>query len=92
MKNTQKKSVVIKLICCLNTYYDVSKRISFYCVLVHKLKRIKKGAKMSINKVTELQLQVIINNNLYKKNIIDENTFLKVNERLLKMIKALQLT
>ena len=47
---------------------------------------------MSINKVTELQLQVIINNNLYKKNIIDENTFLKVNERLLKMIKALQLT
>lgn len=47
---------------------------------------------MNINKVTELQLQVIINNNLYKKNIIDENTFLKVNERLLKMIKALQLT
>lgn len=45
---------------------------------------------MDINKITELQLQIIINNNLYKKNIIDENTFSKVNERLLKMIKALQ--
>lgn len=45
---------------------------------------------MKLNIITELQLQLIINNNLYKKNIIDENTFSKANERLLKMIKALQ--
>ena len=30
---------------------------------------------MKLNAITELQLQLIINNNLYKKNIIDENTF-----------------
>lgn len=45
---------------------------------------------MKLNAITELQLQLIINNNLYKKNIIDENTFSKANERLLKMIKTLQ--
>lgn len=45
---------------------------------------------MKLNSIAELQLQIIINNNLYKKHIIDENTFSKVNERLLKMIKALQ--
>ena len=45
---------------------------------------------MKLNKITELQLQLIINDNLYKKNIIDENTFSKANERLLKMIKTLQ--
>ena len=45
---------------------------------------------MKFNKITELQLQLIINNNLYKKNIIDENTFSKANEKLLKMMKTLQ--
>lgn len=45
---------------------------------------------MKLNTITELQLQLIINKNLYKKNIIDENTFSKANERLLKMIKTLQ--
>ena len=45
---------------------------------------------MKLNTITELQLQLIINNNLYKKNIIDENTFSKANERVLKMIKTLQ--
>ena len=45
---------------------------------------------MKLNAITELQLQLIINNNLYKKNIIDENTFSKANEKLLKMIKTLQ--
>ena len=45
---------------------------------------------MKLNAITELKLQLIINNNLYKKNIIDENTFSKANERLLKMIKTLQ--
>ena len=27
-----------------------------------------------INKITELQLQIIINNNLFRKNAIDETT------------------
>ena len=45
---------------------------------------------MKLDRITELQLQLIINNNLYKKNIINENTFSKVNEKLLEMIKGLQ--
>ena len=45
---------------------------------------------MKVNDITKLQLQIIINNNLYKKNIIDENTFTKANEKLLKMIKSIQ--
>ena len=45
---------------------------------------------MKFNKITELQLQLIINKNLYKKNIIDEDTFSKANEKLLKMMKTLQ--
>ena len=45
---------------------------------------------MKVNTITELQLQIIINNNLYKRNVIDENTFTKAIERLLKMIKTLQ--
>lgn len=45
---------------------------------------------MNINKITEVQMQLIINNNLYKKNIIDESTFSKANEKLLRMLKVLQ--
>ena len=45
---------------------------------------------MKIDDITKLQLQIIINNNLYKKNVIDENTFSKVNDKLLKMVKTLQ--
>lgn len=45
---------------------------------------------MNLNRIAELQLQIIINSNLYKKNVIDENTFSSVNEKLLKMIKQLQ--
>lgn len=45
---------------------------------------------MKVNDITKLQLQIIINNNLYKKNIIDENMFTKANERLLKMIKSIR--
>lgn len=45
---------------------------------------------MKLNTITELQLQLIINNNLFKRNIIDKNTFSKANERLLRMIKTLQ--
>lgn len=41
---------------------------------------------MNINKIFEIQLQIILNNNLYRKNIIDENTFSKANEKLLKIL------
>lgn len=44
---------------------------------------------MDMNKIVEVQIQIIINTNLYK-NIIDENTFSKANEKLLKMLKALR--
>jgi len=46
---------------------------------------------MNINKITEVQMQIIINNNLYKKNVIDENTFSKVNDKLLRTLKSLQI-
>lgn len=45
---------------------------------------------MNLNAITQLQLQLIINNNLYKKNVIDESTFSKANEKLLKMLKKLK--
>ena len=41
-------------------------------------------------KIAEVLIQIIINTNLYKRNIIDENTFSKANEKLLKMLKALR--
>ena len=44
---------------------------------------------MNFSMITEVQLQIIINNNLYKKNVIDESTFSKANEKLLKMLRAL---
>ena len=40
------------------------------------------------NKIFEIQMQVIINNSLYKKNYIDKKTFSKVNEKLLKILKS----
>ena len=46
---------------------------------------------MNVNKITEVQMQIIINTNLYKKIYIDEETFTKVNERLLKSLRILQL-
>ena len=42
---------------------------------------------MKINKITEIQVQIIINESLYKKNYIDETTFNIVNDRLLKNLK-----
>lgn len=45
---------------------------------------------MNINQITKVQIQIIINNNLYKKNIIDENTFSKANEMLLRTLKGLK--
>ena len=46
---------------------------------------------MKIDKITELKFEIIINNNLYKKKIIDENTFSKANEKLLKVLNQLLL-
>ncbi len=45
---------------------------------------------MKFNRITEVQMQIIINNNLYKKNVIDESTFSKVNDKLLRTLKSLQ--
>ena len=42
------------------------------------------------NKIFELQIQIIINTNLLKKKVIDENTFLKVNDKLLRNIRLLR--
>lgn len=42
------------------------------------------------NKIFELQMQIIINENLYKKNYIDEITYSKVNEKLLKSLKEIR--
>ena len=42
------------------------------------------------NKTFEINIKVIINRNLYKKNIIDENTFIKAQEQLLKKLKELK--
>lgn len=39
---------------------------------------------MNINRIFEVQMKIIINENLYKKEIIDEYTFSKVNDILLK--------
>ncbi len=45
---------------------------------------------MNINKITEVQIKIIINTSLYKKKIIDEQTFSLVNEMLLKKLMHLQ--
>ena len=45
---------------------------------------------MNINKITEVQIKIIINTSLYKKKIIDEQTFSLVNEMLLKKLRCLQ--
>ena len=42
------------------------------------------------NKIFELQIQIIINTNLLKKKVIDESTFLKVNDKLLRNIRLLR--
>ena len=34
-------------------------------------------------KIFTIEIKIIINNNLYKKNIIDEKTYSKVNDLLL---------
>lgn len=46
---------------------------------------------MTNEEIFNINIQIIINRNLYKKNIIDENTFIRIEEILLKKIKELQL-
>ncbi len=45
--------------------------------------------RMINDKIFKINIKIIINKNLYKRNIIDENTFIKVNEILLKELKCL---
>ena len=45
---------------------------------------------MKLNKITQIQMQIIINENLYKNNYIDEMTYLEVNNKLLKDLRLLQ--
>ena len=40
-------------------------------------------------KIFTIEIKIIINNNLYKKNIIDEKTYSKVNDLLLHKLKLL---
>lgn len=42
---------------------------------------------MNINKITETKIKIIINNNLYKRKIIDDETYSKANEQLIKLLK-----
>lgn len=45
---------------------------------------------MDLDNITKIQLQIIINKNLYNRKTIDENTFIKANERLLKTLNVLK--
>lgn len=42
------------------------------------------------NKIFQVELQIIINKNLYKKKIIDENTFVNANNLLLNKLKLIK--
>lgn len=42
---------------------------------------------MKINESFEIQIKIIINNNLYQKKIISEETFNEVNNKLLRLLK-----
>ena len=44
------------------------------------------------SEIFKTNIKIIINKNLYKKNIIDESTYIKVNDMLLKKLKALKLS
>ena len=46
---------------------------------------------MNINKITEVQMKIIINTSLYKKKVIDEHTFSAVNDVFFKTLKGLQI-
>lgn len=42
------------------------------------------------NKNFKLQMQLIINEYLYEKNVINEEIFFKVNEKLLNSLKSVE--
>jgi len=65
----------------------------FFGFQAYNLMIIRKKGQINMNnlsKITEVQMQLIINSNLYKKKIIDESTFSQANEKLLKMLKVLK--
>lgn len=41
---------------------------------------------MKLSNTTKILLQIMVNNNLFQKDIIDENTYSIVNDILLKMV------
>ncbi len=43
---------------------------------------------MDIHKMFEIKIKIILNNNLYKNQMIDEETYSKVNEKLLGLLKG----
>ena len=45
---------------------------------------------MKLNKVAEIQFQILINESLYTKSLISEIIYTQVNEKLLKNLKQLQ--
>lgn len=45
---------------------------------------------LKITKLAEIQEYMLLNNSLYKKNIIGEELYLRVNDKLLKRLKLLQ--
>ena len=47
---------------------------------------------MNLEKITEVQMQIIINESLYKKAYINEETYSIVNSKLLTYLKHLQLS
>ena len=44
-----------------------------------------------INEIIEIRIKILINNNLYKKKVIDEEIYSKVNEKLLKLLNNTKL-
>ena len=46
---------------------------------------------MKNNKRLELQFELMINNKMYENKIIDENTFLIVNDNLIKKINKMEI-
>ena len=45
---------------------------------------------MKNKEILNLNIQIMINRNLYKKEIIDEDTFMRVNEILLKKLSMIK--
>ena len=43
---------------------------------------------MDISNITKIKIEIIINKSLFNKNIIDEETYSKVNEKLIRLLKS----